>query len=252
MKHSETRKILPGAKNSALFLHGIVGTPNHFRQVLPLESKVPANWSVVNVCYPGHGTDVKAFGKSSMRQWSTHARAAFLELAERHENVFIVGHSMGALFALQLALDFPEKIPALFLVAVPLQPWVRFSCAVNSLRLAFHRIREDRPREVAIRNACGLQTTPYLWQYIPWIPRFFELFGEIYRTEKAMGNLKVPCIAWQSKKDDLVRNSAAKVLRKSGVMEVQELPDSTHFYYAPQDLTRVCGTFENHIKKISG
>ena len=32
MRHFETRRILPGAKNAVLFLHGIVGTPNHFRE----------------------------------------------------------------------------------------------------------------------------------------------------------------------------------------------------------------------------
>ena len=252
MKHSETRRIIPGAKNAVLFLHGIVGSPNHFRQVLPLEKLIPEDWSLINVCYPGHGGTVRDFGKSGMDQWRDHARAAFLKLAEEHEKLFVVGHSMGTLFAMQLALEFPEKISSLFLIAVPLRPWLRLRGMVNSLRLAFGCIREDRPLEEAVRNACGLETNPWLWQYIPWIPRFLELFREISRTEKNIGDIRVPCTAWQSGKDELVCNSAAGVLRKCGITTIRELPDSTHFYYAPGDQMRLCEAFENEIKKISG
>ena len=250
MKHPETRRILPEAKYAVLFLHGIVGTPNHFRIVLPLEELVPGDWSVINVCYPGHGGDVTGFGKSRMDQWRSHAREAFLELAASHEKIAIVGHSMGTLFAMQLALEFPEKIPFLLLVAAPMRPWVRLFGAVNCLRLAFGRIREDHPMEVATRNVCGVITTPLVWKYIPWIPRFFELFGEIHRTERIMGQLRVPCAAWQSRKDELVSNSAARVLRNSGVMEVYELPDSSHFYYAPEDCGKIQKAFLQQLRSV--
>ena len=252
MKHSETRRIIPGAKNAVLFLHGIVGSPNHFRQVLPLEKLIPEDWSLINVCYPGHGGTVRDFGKSGMDQWRDHAIAAFLKLAEEHEKLFVVGHSMGTLFAMQLALEFPEKTAGLFLLNVPMRPWMRPACMKNCLRLAFNRIREDHHLEASFKKACGLTTTPLLWRYIPWIPRILELFVEIRGTEKTMGHLNVPCVAWQSRKDDLVRNRSASVLRKIGVMEVHELPDSTHFYYAPGDQMRLCEAFENEIKKISG
>lgn len=252
MEHPETRRLVPGAKFAVLFLHGIVGTPNQFRNLIPLEALVPGDWSVYNLRYPGHGGDVGDFGRSRMRFWRFYARAAFLELAESHEKILIVGHSMGTLFSMQLALEFPETVSDLFLLNVPMRPWVRLFCMKNSLRLAFNRIREDHPLEACFQKACGLTTTPLLWRYIPWIPRVLELFVEISRTEKIMGNLNVPCVAWQSRKDDLVSNLSAPVLRKSGVMEVHELPDSTHFYYAPQDQSLVCGAFEAHIKKISG
>ncbi len=250
MKHPETRRIVPGAKRAVLFLHGIVGTPNHFRIVLPLEELVPENWSVINVRYPGHGGEVSGFGKSNINLWRAHAREAFLELAETHEKIAIVGHSMGTLFAMQLALEFPEKIAFLFLVAAPMRPWIRLYGAVNCLRLAFGLIREDKPMEVATRNVCGVNANPWVWQYIPWIPRFFELFAEIYRTEKVMGNLRVPCVAWQSRKDELVSNFAAPVLRKSGVMEVHELPDSSHFYYAPADREKLRSDFLTRLGRL--
>jgi esterase/lipase len=252
MKHSEMRRLVPGAENAVLLLHGIVGTPNQFRFLMPLEELVPTDWSVYNLCYPGHGGEVRDFGRSKINLWRRYTREAFLELAENHEKVLIAGHSMGTLFAMQLALEFPEKVSGLFLLNVPMRPWPRLFFMVNCLRLAFNRIREDHPREASFRAACGVTPTPLVWRYIPWIPRIFELFAEIRRTEKVMGNLCLPCVAWQSKQDDLVSNFSAPVLRRSGVMEVHELPDSTHFSYAPRDKSWVCESFEKEIKKISG
>lgn len=252
MKHPETRRRVPGAKYAALFLHGIAGTPNQFRILLPLEELVPPDWSVYNLRYPGHGGDVRDFGRSNIAQWRAHAREAFLELAETHEKILIVGHSMGTLFALQLAVEFPEKAARLFLMNVPMRPWVRLFCAKNCLRLAFGRIREDHPLEASFQIACGAEPSPLVWRYLSWIPRVLELFGEIHKTEKIMGKLSVPCVAFQSKRDDLVSNFSAPVLRKSGVMEVHELENSTHFFYNPEDLDTLRAAFLNQISACNG
>ena len=252
MQHPETRKLVPGARNAVLFLHGIAGSPNQFRKLIPLEPMVPEDLSVFNVRYPGHGGDVRDFGRSSMDLWRSHAREAFLELAERHEKVLIVGHSMGTLFAMQLALEFPERLSGLFLLNVPLRPMPKLFFVANCLRLAFGCIRPDHPWENCFQMACGVTPTALVWRYIRWIPRILELFVEINRTEKVMDGLGVPCIAFQSRKDDLVANRSAVVLRRSGVMDVRELENSTHFYYAPEDADEIFLEFENWMKKVPG
>ena len=250
MKHPETRKIVPGAKNAVLFLHGIAGSPNQFRLLMPLEELVPPDWSVYNIRYPGYGADVRDFGRSNINQWRGYAREAFLELAENHDKIVIVGHSMGTLFAMQTALEFPNQVAGLFLLNVPMRPWPRLFFVPNCLRLAFGCIRADHPLEAAFEKACGVTPTPLVWRYIRWIPRIFELFGEISRTEKVMGKLTVPCVAWQSKKDDLVSNRSAAILRRSGVILVHELPDSTHFHYPPADREAVQKDFLSRLSAL--
>lgn len=250
MKNRETRRLVPGAKYAVLFLHGIAGSPDQFRSLTGLEQLVPESWSVINVRYPGHGADVLDFGRSSIDQWRSHAREAFLALEEKHEKVLIVGHSMGTLFALQLALELPERISGLFLLNVPLRPMPRLFFIPSCLRLAFGCIRPDHPREASLQRACGVTPNNRVWQYLTWIPRLFELFREIAGTEKCLGALSVPCIAFQSGKDDLVSNLSARVLRKSGVMTVRELPESTHFYYAPWERQAIAREFTNRIKKV--
>lgn len=245
MKHPEMKRNVPGAKTAVLFIHGIVGTPRHFRDVLPLESVVPEHWTLYNIRLPGHGGSVEEFGRSSMNRWKRYVRDVFDELAESHEKIVLVGHSMGTLSALQLAVEIPEKVAGLFLLACPMRPCLRFSGIGNMLRLTFGKVREEYPVEAATRDACGVEPTGRIWRYISWIPRFLELFAEVGRTKKLLPRLGRPCVVWQSRRDELVMAASRRVLEKAGTMWVGELPDSTHFYYAEEDRSLLLREFQS-------
>ena len=247
MDHEEYVRIVPGADTAVLFIHGIVGTPNHFRDQIPLVQKVPEDRSVYNLLLDGHGRNVEDFAASSMKKWREQVRAAFLLLAEKHERVIIVGHSMGTLFAMQLGVEFPEKIPFLFLLAAPMRPWICPRMIRNLVLLVYGDLEHAEPSRAALAKAAGVTTTRRIWKYFPWAPRFAELLLEIHRTEKILGSLRVPCFAYQSRKDELVRFGTGKVLERYGVA-VQDLPASTHYYYAPADRERICADFARRIK----
>lgn len=245
MAHEEYRRIVPGAKTAVLFIHGIVGSPNHFLSRIPLVQKVPETWSVYNLLLPGHGAEMEDFAQSSSGKWKNHVWGAFRELSQNHEQVIVVGHSMGTLFSIQLAVDFPDKIPFLFLIAVPMIPYVWPQFALTCLRLVFGKIRPDHPQEVAFTEATGTKTTRKLWKYATWIPRFWELFREIAVTAKLLPKLDVPTFAWQSNKDELVTRSSRKVLQRNDSIEIHELDNSTHFYYAPDERSRLLDEFRD-------
>ena len=248
--HKPYKRIVPGAKTAVLFVHGIVGTPNHFRALMPLQELAPEDWSVHNLLLPGHGGTVEDFSRSSMEAWRSHVFSAFEELAETHEQVLVVAHSMGTLFAIQLGLAYPQKIPALFLLAVPMRPGLRWFGIKNCLRVGFGLVREDHPLEVATQLACGIETTRLIWKYIPWIPRFVELFREIYRVEKTMVGLSIPCTAFQSHKDELVTNRSRKVLERFPQIQIRDLSDSSHFYYTGEDREAVISAFQALCEEI--
>jgi len=252
MRHEEYVRIVPGAKTAVFFIHGIVGTPNHFRDLIPLIDVVPDDYSVYNVLLDGHGGTVDDFTKTSMEKWHTQVWGIFEQLSRTHEHVILVAHSMGTLFSIQLAIEHPEKVPFIFLLAVPLRPGIRFMTVRNLMMLVFGKLREDVPLEAATIKVCGVQTTRKLWKYLKWIPRYLELFCEIHRTEKVLENLSVACTAYQSQCDELVANRTRKLLVKSGVMKVHNLLGSTHFYYDPNDQKAVCSDFEMQIKETHG
>lgn len=248
MIHESYVRIVPGADTAVLFLHGILGTPKHFRNIVPLERLVPEEWSVCNILLDGHGRGVEDFSHASMKKWKDQVWEVFSELSQSHERVILVGHSMGTLFSIQLAVEHQEKVKQLFLLAVPLRPWMRWFGIVNMIRMPFGLVREDHPVEAATKAVCGVGTTMKLWKYLGWIPRFLELFREIYRTEQVLGKLKVPSVAYQSARDELVMNRTRRILERSGKFQICDLPGSTHFYYAPDDKKRIVTDFEKMIK----
>ena len=252
MLHEEYVRIVPGAKTAVLFIHGIVGTPNHFRDLVPLMDLVPEDHSIYNVLLEGHGKTVDDFANASMKKWHEQVRRVFSELAETHDRVVLAGHSMGTLFSIQLALEYPEKIPFLFLLAVPLRPGIRLVTVRNLLFFVFGKLREAVPEEAATIKACGVQPTRKLWKYLKWIPRFWELLCEMRRTEKMLGNLSVPCSAYQSRQDELVASCTRKILEESATMTVHNLEHSSHFYYSPDDQKRICVDFQRMIKETHG
>lgn len=249
MEHKSYIHLVPGANTAVLFMHGIVGTPNHFRDLIPLVDLVPEDWTVYNVLLDGHGGSIDDFARTSMKKWKDQVFPIFDSLCENHEHVIIAAHSMGTLFAMQMALRKPEKVPFLFLIAAPMRPWLRLFGIKNLLKLAFGTLRDDVPLEYATRRVAGVNATAQLWKYPAWLPRFLELFREIALTEKVMDKLTVPCVAWQSRKDELVSNFSAGILRKCGVVQVHELPDSTHFYYAPEDQKNVRADFARRCRE---
>lgn len=247
MEHREYRRMVPGADTAVLFVHGILGTPNHFRDLIPLVQLVPENWSVYNVLLEGHGGNIDDFADSSMEKWRQQATKAFEELAQTHAQVIIVAHSMGTLFAIQLGVAFPEKIPFLFLLGVPLRPHIRLGMMRDCLRMAFGTLRKDS----VLWKATSIAATNRIWKYTRWIPRYLELFREIGTTERILGRLRIPCTAYQSRKDELVSNWTFRVLERSGVMTVNELTNSTHFFYTPTDKKHVCDDFVQQMNRKS-
>ena len=248
MEHQEYVRIVPGAKIAVLFMHGIVGTPNHFKDLLPLVDQVPQQWSVYNVLLPGHGGKVEDFGKSSMKRWKDHVWCIFHQLADTHERIFLVGHSMGTLFSIQMALAHPEKVSQLFLIAVPFRVRMRGFGILNLLRLTFGILDHADPVQAATRTVCGTEPTWMVWKYIPWLPRMWELLREMHTTAKLIDHLETSCVAYQSERDELVSNRSRRILENSGRVEVHNLLKSTHFYYSPEDIAVVQKRFHEIIK----
>lgn len=249
MKHKETIRMIPDAKTAVLLIHGICGSPNHFRQLLPIEQNIPKDCSVYNLVLDGHCKQVEDFGRSSMKKWKAQVESVFDALCHTHERVVLVGHSMGTLLSIHLALRNPEKIAFLFLLAVPVRVFVQPKAIPYLLRIAFGKTDVDNPVLSSMVNGCGITQTKKVWKYIPWASRMVELLCECSATGKRLAQLSVPCIAWQSEKDEMVSHGAGKLLRESGRVEVYDLPHSTHFYYPQEDIKVVMESFHSACKQ---
>ena len=247
MEAKEYIRMVDGSDTAVLMVHGIVGTPAHFRDLLPL---IPEEWSVCNLLLDGHGKGVREFGATSMDKWKMQVFARLDDLLARHRRVLIVAHSMGTLFALRAAVNHPDRIAGLFLLNVPMRVHVRPSVLPASLKNAFGLVKEGDGPAWAMKQDCGVELSPYLWQYIPWIPRYVELLREISAVRALLPQVKVPALAFHSPKDELVSNRALRDLQGHSHITVTLLPSSGHFSYEKADLQLLQTELAKQIAKM--
>lgn len=243
--HKEYKRIVKSADKAVVFIHGIVGTPNHFNAFLPL---VPEDTSVYNILLDGHGKGVRDFSQTSMKKWQEQVALAVKELSENHKQIYIVGHSMGSLLAIEQAVKSP-KIKKLFLLAVPLKLFVKPKMFINALKVHSGKIDPNNDELLAAKECYGIAEDKNLLHYLGWLPRYIELFSQIRKVRKMIDQVKVPTVAYQSCKDEMVSIKSAKLLGENPNITVVELKNSGHYYYEKSDFAYLREAFTEFIHK---
>lgn len=241
----QTIRYIAGADTAVLFVHGILGTPEHFAQLLPF---VPSNWSIYNILLKGHGGGVEDFSAASMAEWKQQVHDAFQALRAAHGRVIFVAHSMGTLFAIQEAINDPGTV--LFLMNPPLTVRLRFQMLKTSWRVFWGKIKPDDAWSLAAQQAYGIEQDTHIFRYLGWIPRYLELFSEIRKTRKLLDKLSVPCQAYLSRKDEMVSPRSGKFFEGNPCVTVKMLNTSGHFYYSPEDQQLLQHDFCHMIQNI--
>lgn len=250
MQHREFVRIIPEADTAVLFLHGIVGSPRHFDSRLPLVDLVPENWSVYSVLLPGHGGSVEDFSASGMQQWKAYVWGVFDQLSKTHRRVILVGHSMGTLFAIQLAIEKGNLVPFIFLIAAPICPRVSVAAVTHSVGLVFPHPYRNQKINHAMSQSGSVSLSKKVWKYLPWIPHMLDLLKEAENTKKLLPCLKTKAFAFQSEHDELVSRRSEKYLKQCPCLQLEILTNSTHFYYTGPEIRYVREAFSKACKEL--
>ena len=225
--HQSEIKLCEGSDSAVLLIHGILSGPHCFHRFLPA---VPEGWSVYNLLLDGHGGTVRDFSRTSMEKWKGQVEECMARLCARYDRVVVIAHSLGTLLAIGAAPRHP-KVKAMLLLDAPLKVRVNPVMLLYSIRITFGRVREDDPRETAARDSVSVTLTRRLWQYLGWIPRFWELLCLCRETRSKAGEISVPCYAFHSGKDELVSPKSARYFRQNPLVRHEMLEHSGHFYF---------------------
>lgn len=244
MEHKEYVRISDNSKIVVLFIHGIVGTPNHFNKFVSL---VPESFSVYNLLLDGHGKSVKDFSKTSMKKWEAQVASVVEKLSLTHEKIYIVAHSLGTLLAIDQAIK-TKKVCKLFLLAVPLRLSIKPKMPINSLKVYFDKIRSDDYEALAAKKCYGIEKDKNPFHYIGWIPRFLELFAKIRKARQTVNSLNTTCLVYQSGNDEMVSKLSKKYLKNKPNILVNELKKSGHYYYDKDDFEYLITEFNKMLK----
>lgn len=245
MEHKQYVRLSDDSEIAVMFIHGIVGTPNHFSKFVSL---VPDSFSVYNLLLDGHGKGVKDFSKTSMKKWEMQVASVVDALSLTHKRIYIVAHSLGTLLAIEQAIK-NKKVCKLFLLAVPLRLFLKPKMLVNSFKVYSDHILPNDYEALAARECYGIGKDKNLFHYFGWIPRFLELFTKIRNTRQSISTLHTCCWVYQSGKDELVARSSRKYFENMPNILVNELKDSGHYYYHKDDFDFLITEFKRMLNQ---
>lgn len=226
MAHKTYIKDISGADTAVLFIHGFLGSTEHFERFI---ARIPENIAVYNVLLKGHGANVLDFAHASMAGWKKQIEEIVDELHEKYKNIYIVGHSMGTFFAMESAIRHPDIVKAVFLLQTPLKIGLKPAAVFNTIK-SFFNIFNDEIGE-AYKNAHSVKLNFRIWEYIGWVPRYLELFRESKNARSTIMELETPCLIFQSAKDELVSIKSVKHIPDKENIKVTILQNSAHFIY---------------------
>jgi carboxylesterase len=108
MAGAEPMSHVGDARSGVLVLHGFTGNPSSLRR--QATALAAAGHHVELPRLPGHGTTVDDMLTTSWADWSATALEAYDRLAERADQVVIMGLSMGGTLTLWTALQRPDTL----------------------------------------------------------------------------------------------------------------------------------------------
>lgn len=244
MPHSEYIKTQDGAQCAVLFIHGILSTPRYFDHFL---SAVPEGWDIYNILLDGHGGTVGDFSRTSMEKWQAQTAARLEELCLHYNKVVVAAHSLGTLLAINEVPRHP-KVAALLLLDVPLVVRVKPTMMAQSLKAAFGKLDDSDPWEGALSQMVSITLTRRLWQYLGWVPRFWELLTLCRQTRDRVGAVTVPCHVFHARQDELVSMQSARYFQDRPNVTHEVLEHSGHNYISPEDGEKIKTALRRLIK----
>lgn len=244
----ESSYFMPGNKNGVLLIHGLTGTPNEMRIVAKGLNK--AGFTVYAMQLAGHCGDEADLCKTTWQDWYKSVEEAADVLGKQVDNLFVAGLSMGALLALKLAADQPERVKGvgvygptfsydgwsmplwakkLFFLLVILKKLRLFQKA-SFIEKPPYGLKDERIRATVSASmfsgdsaAAGLAGNPF-----PALAEM-QLLAKVVR--KQLPDVKAPCLIMHSGHDDIADiNTNARLVEKSvsGATKLVVLEDSYH------------------------
>lgn len=99
----------PDRDEAFLLLHGLGG--GVYEMQMLAHSLHQQGYTVAGINYPGHDLPAHWMPASTWQEWYAHVENTYLDLANKHEKVSVIGFSTGCMLALHLAANHAETQP---------------------------------------------------------------------------------------------------------------------------------------------
>ncbi|PWK13090.1 alpha/beta hydrolase [Tumebacillus permanentifrigoris] len=208
-----------------LLIHGFTGAPTDLGQLA--ERLRAAGHEVHTPTLAGHGATRLELERVSWLDWIHSAEKELVKLLQQHQQVHVVGFSMGGLIATYLSNKYRDRICSLSLLSTPIytiNPKQLFRTITEAIQKSM-RNHPSSPRsdEDVQRYLAKVKSTPM---------RSLVHFRRLVQTAKPlMEEIEMPLLVLQGELDDLVEARSATYIyesARSGVKNLQLYPQSRH------------------------
>lgn len=227
----------PAANGLVIFIHGFMGSPRQFDGLLDAVTK--QGLSAASLLLPGHGATIKEFSKSTKELWGDHVNSELDRLSRGYSDVWLAGHSMGGLLAINAAINNPKNVRGLFLIACPLKIMV-FSLGAMKARPVQAFARKGSPVKTAYLTGSGVSFSA--GKLLLMLKPLAELKKLMSSTTAALGKVAHPVTAFYSKSDELVSIKSADILKarlNNARLDMSILDKSMHAYFPEPEKQKI-------------
>jgi len=238
--------LLRGGRSGVLLIHGLTGTPAEMRFVG--KGLHRAGYTVYGMQLAGHCGSEADLLKTGWRDWRASVQAAADKLMQDVDHLFVAGLSMGAVLALQLAMDRPQHVAGLGLYGSTFfyDGWTIPKMARLSFMLPLvcgmglfkdrrfmesfpYGIKDERVRSRIAGAMFDGQSEMAGLPGNPW-PSLAEFHKLVWNVRPRLHKVRAPCLIMHSADDDIasVRNAQLIERRVSAPTETVLLTDSYH------------------------
>lgn len=184
-----------------LMIHGFTGSPSEFRRIgYELRDE---GYTIQAVRLPGHGTSPEDMLRTGWTDWYGHVLENYDALAAKCKNVVVMGHSMGGLLALKLAVE--RQVAGVVSLATPIFLTSRKS-ALAVIMQYFIKYINKKPKTFStlLDESCAYTKTP--------IRCVVSLRKLLKHVKSLLPQVEAPIWIGQGGKDGVVHQESAAFL----------------------------------------
>ncbi|HVV95542.1 MAG TPA: alpha/beta fold hydrolase [Rhodanobacteraceae bacterium] len=237
---------LRGGRAGVLLIHGLTGTPTEMRFVG--NGLHRAGFTVLGMQLAGHCGDEADLLRTGWRDWYASVADAANRLSAETDHLFVAGLSMGAILALELAIERPRDVhgvgcygttffhdgwatPAIGRLAFLLPLGMRLGIGRKrvSMENPPYGIKDERIRERIVAAMKSGDSEAAGLAGFPW-PSLAEFQRLSVRVRRRIGRVRAPCIVVHSSDDDIASLSNVRIIERGvrAPVETVLLDDSYH------------------------
>ena len=222
------------ADKAVVFIHGFMGSPDQFAELAA--AVYNSGCSCYCLLLPGHGAGAREFIKRGIDDWERHLQAEISKVRDKYDKIYLVGHSMGGLLALNASLNRENKIAGVFLLSTPLKFNV-FSLKSLAARVRFLAYPKDHEVKAAYHAGNSLAGAS-VFAYPLFIKPILHSQKLIRKTKRQLADVFVPVYMVHSKNDETISHKSGAMLYE-GLCNTRRtafsIDRSWHAFYAEEE-----------------